>query len=50
MGNRQYYPAYQAQNYPELSRRITQTEYQKVLRLAKKLGLKRGLIRLGLEL
>ena len=37
----QYRPAYQAYLHPELNRRITRTEYQEVLDLAKNLGLER---------
>ncbi len=37
----QYYPCFKAFKYPELSRRITEKEYQDVIDLAKKLGLKR---------
>ncbi len=37
----QYYPCYQAFQYPELSRRITNEEYQETIKLAKKVGLKR---------
>jgi putative pyruvate formate lyase activating enzyme len=37
----QYYPTWKAFQYPELSRRITREEYQKVIELAKKVGLKR---------
>ncbi len=36
----QYYPHYQAFKYPELSRRITDKEYQAVLKSAKKYGRK----------
>jgi len=36
----QYYPCYRAFEYPELSRRITDKEYQAVLKLAKKYDLK----------
>lgn len=35
----QYHPAYKAFDYPELSRRITLQEYNKVVRKAKKVGL-----------
>lgn len=37
----QYYPAYNARKYPELSRRITYDEYFKALELAKNAGLHR---------
>jgi putative pyruvate formate lyase activating enzyme len=37
----QYYPAFHAFKFPELSRRITQKEYQKALELAQKAGLSR---------
>ena len=37
----QYYPCYKAFNYPELARRITKEEYEKVIELARKYGLKR---------
>jgi putative pyruvate formate lyase activating enzyme len=37
----QYYPAFQAQNYPELSRRPSQKEIATALALAKELGLTR---------
>jgi len=37
----QYWPAYQAQHYPELSRPITEKEYQRAINLAKKAGLTR---------
>lgn len=37
----QYYPCYQAYQCPEFSFRITNEEYQKVINLAKKVGLKR---------
>jgi putative pyruvate formate lyase activating enzyme len=37
----QYWPAYKAYQYPELSRRITKEEFQEVINLAKKFGLKR---------
>ncbi len=36
----QYYPAYKATKYPELSRRLYNEEYYKALALAKKYGLK----------
>ncbi len=36
----QYYPAYKSSFYPELSRRITKTEYNEVIERAKKLGFK----------
>ncbi|AEH51416.1 radical SAM protein [Pseudothermotoga thermarum] len=35
----QYYPTYKASRYPELSRRIYQSEYYKAVELAKKYGL-----------
>jgi putative pyruvate formate lyase activating enzyme len=37
----QYWPAYKAYQYPELSRRITKEEFEEVINLAKKFGLKR---------
>jgi putative pyruvate formate lyase activating enzyme len=37
----QYWPAYKAHQYPELSRRITEKEFQEVINLAKNFGLKR---------
>ena len=37
----QYHPAYQANRYPELNRRITKMEYQAVLDEARELGLAR---------
>lgn len=37
----QYYPCYKAFEFPEISRRITDEEYQKAIKLAKKFGLKR---------
>ena len=37
----QYYPAWKAYQYPELSRKITEEEFQEAINLAKKLGLKR---------
>lgn len=37
----QYYPSYRAYEFPELARRITLEEFQKVLQLAQKLGLRR---------
>ncbi len=37
----QYYPAYKASQYPELSRRISQKEFKIAINLAKKTGLKR---------
>jgi putative pyruvate formate lyase activating enzyme len=37
----QYWPAYKAHQYPELSRRITEKEFQEAINLAKKFGLKR---------
>jgi putative pyruvate formate lyase activating enzyme len=38
----QYHPCYKAFDYPELSRRITQEEYDEVIELAHDLGLHRG--------
>ncbi len=38
----QYYPAYQAFDFPELARKITDEEYQKVLSLTEKYGLNKG--------
>jgi putative pyruvate formate lyase activating enzyme len=37
----QYWPAYKAYQYPELSRRITEKEFQEVINLANNFGLKR---------
>jgi putative pyruvate formate lyase activating enzyme len=37
----QYWPAYKAHQYPELSRRITNKEFQEAINLAKKFGLRR---------
>jgi len=37
----QYFPHFKSFEYPELSRRITDEEYQKAINLAKKTGLKR---------
>ena len=37
----QYWPAYKAIEYSELSRRITEEEFQEAIKLAKKFGLKR---------
>jgi putative pyruvate formate lyase activating enzyme len=37
----QYWPAYKAHQYPEISRRITKEEFQEAINLAKKFGLKR---------
>jgi len=37
----QYWPAYKAHQYPELSRRITKEEFQEAINLVKKFGLKR---------
>ncbi len=39
----QYYPAYRASEYPELSRRITSREYREVVDYARSLGLYRGI-------
>ncbi len=39
----QYRPEYQADEYPEISRRITHKEYSGAIRMAKRLGLYRGL-------
>ncbi len=38
----QYYPQYRSHEYPELSRRITGTEYREALEMARKYGLHRG--------
>ena len=38
----QYFPAYRAQEFKELNRRITQEEYEEVLEITEELGLKRG--------
>ena len=38
----QYRPAYQANHYDEINRRITSNEYQEVIQYAKKIGLSRG--------
>lgn len=40
----QYYPAYHANRYPELSRPITEKEYQRAINLAKKAGLNQSRI------
>jgi len=37
----QYWPYWKAFQYPELSQRISQKEYQEAINLAKKVGLKR---------
>jgi putative pyruvate formate lyase activating enzyme len=37
----QYYPCYLAFQFPEISRRITEEEFEKVVNLAKEIGLKR---------
>lgn len=37
----QYYPSYKASQFPEISRRITNQEYQRAINLAKNLELKR---------
>lgn len=37
----QYWPAWKAHQYPELSRRITKEEFREAINLAKKFGLKR---------
>lgn len=37
----QYYPAFKAFNYPELSRRITGKEYREAIKAAERVGLKR---------
>ncbi|MFQ6067434.1 MAG: radical SAM protein, partial [bacterium] len=38
----QYFPAYEAQEFKELNRRITPQEYQQALDIANRLGLERG--------
>ena len=38
----QYYPSFNAQNYPELNRRITPYEYEKIINYTRELGLHRG--------
>jgi len=38
----QYFPAYRAQEFKELNRRITQEEYEEALEITEELGLKRG--------
>ncbi|MFH1202429.1 MAG: radical SAM protein [Candidatus Omnitrophota bacterium] len=38
----QYRPQFQALSYPELSRRLTEEEYNKVIEMARELGLQRG--------
>ena len=38
----QYHPAHRASEFPELSRRISETEYDAVLKMADELGLERG--------
>jgi len=37
----QYWPAYKAYQYPEISRRINENEFKEVINLAKKFGLRR---------
>ncbi|PIU59332.1 radical SAM protein, partial [Candidatus Bathyarchaeota archaeon CG07_land_8_20_14_0_80_47_9] len=37
----QYFPYYRAAEFPELNRQITQKEYSKAIKLARKFGLKR---------
>jgi putative pyruvate formate lyase activating enzyme len=37
----QYRPCGQAQNYPEINRRITRKEYETALLIARKVGLRR---------
>jgi putative pyruvate formate lyase activating enzyme len=37
----QYYPAYRASEFPELTRRITPQEYEEVVKMAKEAGLRR---------
>jgi putative pyruvate formate lyase activating enzyme len=37
----QYWVAYKAFHYPEISRRITKEEFEEAINLAKKFGLKR---------
>jgi len=39
----QYYPAYKAREYPELSRPITSQEYKEAVAYARKLGIHRGI-------
>ena len=38
---RQYTPCYRAKEYPEIDRKLTSLEYDKVTRYAEKLGFKR---------
>ncbi len=38
----QYYPAHQANKYPELNRRVTAGEYEKVTRIMENLGIENG--------
>jgi len=38
----QYYPAHQANKYPELNRRVTAEEYEKVTRIMENLGIENG--------
>jgi len=38
----QYHPAHRASEFPELSRKISETEYDAVLKMADELGLERG--------
>jgi putative pyruvate formate lyase activating enzyme len=38
----QYHPQYKASEYPELSRRITQEEFEDALAIARSFGLHRG--------
>ena len=35
----QYHPAYRAERYPELNRRLTRAEYQAAMRMAREAGL-----------
>ncbi len=39
----QYYPTFKADNFPEIGRRITNDEYMEVVKIAKELGLHRGI-------
>jgi putative pyruvate formate lyase activating enzyme len=38
----QYRPEYQAHDYPEINRRITQKEYLEAVQIARRFGLYRG--------
>ncbi len=44
----QYMPLYKAARHPEINRRLTTLEYQKVVRFARSLGITRAFIQIGL--